>query len=84
MWFGYSEENTWYPLNVERVNEILRMNQEGKKPASLEENVVAVKEPVASLNSDLERMDKKFSNKSRRKKKKGRKDRRGKKPNQRG
>lgn len=85
MWFGYSEENTWYPLNVERVNEILRMNQEGKKPASLEENVAAVKEPVASLNSDLERMDKKFSSKSRRKKKKkSKKDGRGKKPNPRG
>ncbi|HLT80513.1 MAG TPA: regulatory iron-sulfur-containing complex subunit RicT [Cyclobacteriaceae bacterium] len=87
MWFGYSEENTWYPLDVDRVNEILRMNQEGKKPASLEENVIAVKEPVASLNSDLERMDKKFSNKSRRKKKRVRKDRRGgggRKPNPRG
>lgn len=83
MWFGYSEENTWYPLDVQRVNEILRMNREGAKPANLEENVVAEKEPIQSLNSDLERMDKKFSNKSRRKKKK-RRDRRGPKPNKRG
>jgi len=20
MWFGYKEENTWYPLNIARVN----------------------------------------------------------------
>lgn len=82
MWFGYSEENTWYPLDIDRVNEILAMNREGRKPASLEVNVVAEKEPVQSLNSDLERMDKKFSNKSRRKKK--RRDRRGPRPNKRG
>src|SRR5690606_33105826 len=56
MWFGYSEENTWYPLNIERVNEILRMNKAGSKPASLEENVMPEKETVQTLNSDLERM----------------------------
>lgn len=70
MWFGYSEENTWYPLNIERVNEILAMNQAGNKPASLEENVEPEKEAVQALNSDLERMDKKFNNKARKKKKK--------------
>lgn len=84
MWFGYSEENTWYPLNIQRVNEILKMNQEGNKPASLEENVVAEKIPLETLNSDLERMDKKFSNKSRRKKKKRKERRGGSKPNPRG
>lgn len=71
MWFGYSQENTWYPLDVRRVNEILSMNKEGQKPANLEENVVAEKVPLQTLNSDLERMDKKFSNKSRHKKGKG-------------
>ncbi|MFY8038012.1 MAG: PSP1 domain-containing protein, partial [Cyclobacteriaceae bacterium] len=34
MWFGYKEDNNWYPLNVDRVNEILQMNKEGKKPAT--------------------------------------------------
>lgn len=77
MWFGYSEENTWYPLNIHRVNEILRLNQEGKKPASLEENIVPEKAPVESLNSDLERMDKKFSSKARRKKKRKKDPRQG-------
>ena len=72
MWFGYNEENTWYPINIQRVNEILKMNQEGKKPASLELDVEAEKVSVQSLNSDLERMDKKFTSKSKKKRKKRR------------
>jgi len=69
MWFGFREDNAWYPLNVERVNEILLMNREGKKPASLEENVAAEKESTSSLNSDLVSLDKKFRDKSGNKKK---------------
>jgi len=72
MWFGFREDNTWYPLNVVRVNEILTMNREGKKPASLEENVVAEKESTSSLNSDLVSLDNKFRNKSSKKKRSGR------------
>jgi cell fate regulator YaaT (PSP1 superfamily) len=70
MWFGFREESNWYPLNVKRVNEILAMNREGKKPASLDLDVVAEKAPIKALNSDLERMDKKYQGKS--KKRKGR------------
>src|SRR6188768_1568182 len=70
MWFGFSEENTWIPLNVERVNHILRMNREGKKPANLDIDVVEEKSASEPLNSDLDRMDKKYKNKSKRKKKK--------------
>ena len=70
MWFGFSEENTWYPLNVARVNEILRLNREGKKPANLDKDVEEVKAPVEMLNSDLQRMDQKYKNKSKKKKKK--------------
>ena len=70
MWFGFNEENTWYPLNIQRVNQILRMNQEGKKPASLDLDVVAEKIPVETLNSDLARMDQKFKGKSKKRKKK--------------
>lgn len=70
MWFGFREENTWYPLNVTRVNEILRMNREGKKPATLERDQVEEKATVEVLNSDLQRMDQKYRNKSRKKKKK--------------
>ena len=70
MWFGFNEENTWYPLNIQRVNQILRMNQEGKKPATLDLDVEAEKIPVETLNSDLARMDQKFKGKSKKGKRK--------------
>jgi hypothetical protein len=70
MWFGFVAENTWYPLNVERVNQILQLNREGKKPANLDIDVLAEKIPVETLNSDLARMDQKFKGKSKKKKKK--------------
>src|SRR5688500_3584549 len=70
MWFGFREENTWYPLNVSRVNEILRLNREGKKPATLEKDQEEEKATVQVLNSDLQRMDQKYRNKGKKKKKK--------------
>jgi cell fate regulator YaaT (PSP1 superfamily) len=70
MWFGFHSENTWYPLNIERVNHILRMNREGRKPATLDIDVVEERVVTESLNSDLEQMDKKFKSKSKKKKKK--------------
>jgi len=69
MWFGYKEDNNWYPLRIERVNEILELNRAGKKPASLEIDKEVIKEPLSKLNSDLESMDKKFQSKSKKKKK---------------
>ncbi len=63
MWFGYDDENTWHPINVSRVHEIIKLNKEGKKPASLMEDDVPGKEEI-NLNSDLERMDKKYKSKS--------------------
>ncbi len=76
MWFGYKEESAWYPLNVDRVNEILELNSAGRKPATLEQNELEEREPVSVLNSDLEKLDKKFSNKGGRHKRKSR-NRRG-------
>lgn len=69
MWFGYSEENTWYPLNIDRVNQILELNRAGKKPATLE--VDEEEEPVKDgpLNNDLAQLDRKFKSKGRNKKK---------------
>ena len=72
MWFGFSEENTWYPLNVDRVNEILLLNREGKKPATLEKDQEEEKATVQVLNSDLQRMDQKYRNKGKKKRKKKR------------
>lgn len=70
MWFGFVAENTWFPLNVDRVNQILKLNREGKKPANLDLDVLAEKIPVETLNSDLARMDQKFKGKSKKRKKK--------------
>jgi len=77
MWFGFREENTWHPLNVARVNEILRMNREGKKPATLDKDQLEEKATVEVLNSDLQRMDQKYRNKNKKKKRKKRGDRSG-------
>jgi len=70
MWFGFREDNNWYPVNIDRVNHILRLNREGKKPATLEIDEVEEKVAPGPLNSDLDRMDKKYKNKSKNKKKK--------------
>jgi cell fate regulator YaaT (PSP1 superfamily) len=70
MWFGYKDENTWYPVSTQRVNQILELNKLGKKPATLEVDQEVAKEPIAALNSDLVNMDNKFKNKNKKKKKK--------------
>ena len=67
MWFGYKDDSNWYPVDIERVNEILDLNRAGKKPATLEEDEVATKEPGGPLNSDLESLDKKYKNKNKKK-----------------
>jgi cell fate regulator YaaT (PSP1 superfamily) len=69
MWFGFREDNNWYPINIDRVNEILEMNRAGKKPANLEENALPEKEVGGPLNSDLDNLDKKYKNKSKKKNK---------------
>lgn len=70
MWFGYRDDSNWFPLSVDRVNEIIELNKAGKKPANLDVDVVKEREPIATLNSDLERMDKKYQGKNKKKKRK--------------
>lgn len=87
MWFGFKEESNWYPLNVQRVNEILALNREGKKPASLDVDVVQEVVKEGPLNNDLAQLDKKFKDKGRNKKKNknrgvGNQQRTGQNPNQ--
>ena len=77
MWFGYKEESAWFPLNVDRVNEILELNREGRMPATLDLNELVEREPLSVLNSDLDKLDKKFSNRGNRNKKKSRNRGRG-------
>jgi cell fate regulator YaaT (PSP1 superfamily) len=76
MWFGYRDENTWYPLDVERVKVILEMNKKGQKPDTLavdkEDNG---RDANQALNSDLVNLDKKFGGQGSGKKKKKNKKR---------
>ncbi len=69
LWFGYDEESAWHPLSVERVNEILQMNQQGIKPASLSENDDPNLTKSKTSNSDLIALDKKFGKKKKKKRK---------------
>lgn len=73
MWFGFKEDTTWYPLSIQRVNEILALNQKGTKVYSLTEDEEELGEGPLALNDDLERMDKRFNEKDKRKKKKKKK-----------
>ncbi len=77
MWFGYENENSWISIPVERVQEIIKQNEEGKIPATLKEDTLNANEEISEvLNSDLERLDKKFKNRGRKKKRrKGRRNR---------
>lgn len=75
MWFGYKDENVWHPLDASRVQEILLLNKKNVKPATLLEDDIETNDNASkSLNSDLERMDKKYQgNKTSKKKPKKRK-----------
>jgi cell fate regulator YaaT (PSP1 superfamily) len=68
MWFSYGSENTWHPVAVDRVKEILKINLNGNKPIDL--NIDVLQETTTSINSDLEKLDKKFSSQAKKKKKK--------------
>lgn len=83
MWFGYDSESNWTPLNIERVNHILAMNREGKKPVTLLEDREETKEERhQGMNSDLKKMDEKYSQKNKKKKKKKNNKNRNTNPNQ--
>jgi len=69
MWFGYEKENTWISVPVNRVKEIMELNNKGQKPASLLEDVTRETEDTTmALNTDLEELDRKFRKKTKRKK----------------
>lgn len=77
MWFGYENENSWISISTDRVKEIIKLNAENKRPATLKEDNIDLKDEVSeALNSDLERLDRKFQkkikNKKRRKNRKNR------------
>jgi cell fate regulator YaaT (PSP1 superfamily) len=83
MWFGYKNENTWIPVDASRVSEIMELNKQGKKPATLlEDELTDTEDTTIALNSDLEELDRKFKKKiSRKNRKKKRFKPRKNKPN---
>lgn len=65
MWFGYNGENAWHPVDASRVRDIVALNKEGKKPVTLYEDEFGMEQvELQTLNSDLERLDKKFKGKN--------------------
>jgi cell fate regulator YaaT (PSP1 superfamily) len=67
MWFSFGSENNWHPVSVDRVKEIMTLNLKGEKPVNLSLDVL--EESTSSINSDLEKLDKKFSDKGKKKRK---------------
>ena len=40
MWFSYRSEETWVPLHVSRVNQIIEMNKRNEYPEDLSEIII--------------------------------------------
>lgn len=74
MWFGFDGDNNWHPLDTDRVKEIIALNEKGEFPETLTEDTIEIKALSGSLNSDLEKMDKKFQSKHKKKKNKNRRN----------
>lgn len=73
MWFGYRGDNNWYPVPVERVQEILEQNAKGVVVETLlvePEEEPKQNEFVSQVEGSLERLDDKFKSKKKKKKKK--------------
>jgi cell fate regulator YaaT (PSP1 superfamily) len=76
MWFGYAGDSMWHPISAERVGEILELNAKGQKPESLQVDQDTERiQLVQEVTNDLDRLDRKYSpkNKRRKSKKKNRK-----------
>ncbi|WP_215226292.1 PSP1 domain-containing protein [Echinicola shivajiensis] len=69
MWFSYNNENNWHSIDCERVQEIIEMNEQGKKPFSLEmDDMMDIDDDRNKSNMDLEMLDQKFKSKTKKKK----------------
>ncbi|KAA3437191.1 Signal peptidase-like protein [Rufibacter hautae] len=73
MWFGYRGDSNWFPVTVERVQEVLKMNAAGEMPENLAEEVKKqlpeVVDFVEALEGNLDRLDEQYKSKKKRKKK---------------
>lgn len=76
MWFSFDKDDNWYSVPVDRVVEIMELNKKGIIPSSFEdlreEKDVEEERSNMTVNSDLARLDKKYSNNKNKKKKKDR------------
>lgn len=66
MWFSYNNDINWHSLPIHKVVEIMKMNERGVSPTSLEDlNLLdtTVVDRNAPRNSDLDRLDKKYTDK---------------------
>jgi len=73
MWFAYEGEgSTWISLSVDRVDQIIALNKENKKPNTLEHDLEVVVESSILIKekSELSRFDDKFQLSKNKKKKK--------------
>src|SRR5690554_559150 len=68
MWFSYSADNIWHPISTSRVAEIIALNKKGVKPDTLIDDVLEIEDSV-QINSDLIKLDRKFSSPKKKKKK---------------
>lgn len=85
MWFSYPMEDTWIPLEIDRVKEIQEMNKQGIIPEDLGETVETESKPVKALDYEnvvgqdsLTRLDER----NRKKKNKNRNKQKEKRPQQ--
>ncbi len=66
MWFSYNNDINWHSLPIHKVVEIMKMNERGVTPTSLEDlNLLdtTVVDRNTPRNSDLDRLDKKYTDK---------------------
>lgn len=66
MWFSYNNDINWHSLPIHKVVEIMKMNEQGLVPSSLEDlNLLdtSVNDKSGPRNSDLDRLDRKYTDK---------------------
>lgn len=78
MWFGYENDSNWIPLTVERVREIIEMNEKGILPETLlqmqEGELTAEQKKAKEIAHEkvaIKTLDKKLKNREIKKKKQG-------------
>ncbi|MEO8793952.1 MAG: regulatory iron-sulfur-containing complex subunit RicT [Daejeonella sp.] len=54
MWFSYPNDDTWIPLEIDRVKEIQQLNKDGVKPDDLKEEELEIDKPVVAKVLDYE------------------------------